>query len=451
LTQMRMEREAWLKTHAEPYSEADQQEYFRLFSERVQDWLDAGAGSCLLRDERAAEIVANALKHFDGQRYELGSWVVMPNHVHALVTPREGWELDKILHSWKSFTSHEIDKTLGRSGTLWQHEGYDHIVRNPRALWRIEQYIAENPAKAGITTQWVHSRLPEKSEATVPVAGVGEGNRDDCSTFADTLQQTVPVAQFPETGNRDDCSTFADTHQQTVPVAQFPETGNRDDCSTFNELELIRASGSDAADLEEWLRNDFFQQHCDLFHQRPFIWHIWDGRKRDGFHALVNYHTLADDDGGRRTLENLTHSYLGDWITRQKDSLKRGEEGADERMAAALALKERLEAIIEGKPPFDIFVRWKRLDQQAIGWEPDINDGVRMNIRPFLVSDLPNGKKGAGILRSKPNIKWEKDRGNEPQRPKEDFPWFWKDGKFTGERVNDVHLTNDVKAKVRKA
>jgi len=225
-----------------------------------------------------------------------------------------------------------------------------------------------------------------------------------------------------------------------------------EDWKEQTELELIRATGSDAADLEEWLRNDFFEQHCDLFHQRPFVWHIWDGRKRDGFHALVNYHKLAGEKGkGRRTLESLTHSYVGDWITRQKDGVKRGEEGAEERLAAALALKERLEAIINGEPPFDIFVRWKPFDQQAIGWEPDINDGVRMNIRPFLASDLQNGKKGAGILRSKPNIKWEKDRGNEPQRPKEDFPWFWKDGKFTGERVNDVHLTNDVKAKARKA
>ena len=69
------------------------------------------------------------------------------------------------------------------------------------------------------------------------------------------------------------------------------------------ELDLIRVTGSEATDLEEWLRNDFFDQHCDRFHQRPFIWHIWDGRKRDGFHALLNYHTLAGADKGRRTSE----------------------------------------------------------------------------------------------------------------------------------------------------
>jgi hypothetical protein len=222
------------------------------------------------------------------------------------------------------------------------------------------------------------------------------------------------------------------------------------------ELELVRATGSDAGDLEEWLRNDFFEQHCDLFHQRPFIWHIWDGRKRDGFHALVNYHRLAAGDKGRRTLENLTHSYLGDWITRQRDAIKRDEEGGDERLAAALTLKETLEAILggEGDPArgtgFDIFVRWKALAQQAIGWNPDINDGVRMNIRPFLASDIPGGKKGAGILRARPNVKWDKDRGKEPKRDKAEFPWFWNGSGFTGDRVNDVHLTKEQKEKARE-
>jgi hypothetical protein len=234
-------------------------------------------------------------------------------------------------------------------------------------------------------------------------------------------------------------------------VRQLLHAAYGKDWKAHTELELIRASGSDAADLEEWLRNDFFEQHCDIFQQRPFVWHIWDGRKRDGFHALVNYHTLAGDKGkGRRTLESLTHSYLGDWITRQKDGLKRGEEGADERLAAALALKETLEAIINGEPPYDVFVRWKPLAQQAIGWNPDINDGVRMNIRPFMASDISGGKKGAGVLRVKPNIKWDKDRGKEPKREKTEYPWFYDASTFTGDRVNDVHLTKEQKEDARK-
>ena len=203
---------------------------------------------------------------------------------------------------------------------------------------------------------------------------------------------------------------------------------------------LLADAGS--SNLDDWLRNGFFEQHCKLFHHRPFIWHIWDGRKRDGFHALVNYHKLAEGDGkGRRLLESLTYSYLGDWIARQQDGVKRGEGGAEDRLAAALELQKRLVAILEGEPPFDIFVRWKPIEEQPIGWEPDINDGVRLNIRPFMAQDLPGGKKGAGILRAKPNIHWKKDRGKEPVRDQTQYPWFWENGKFTGERVNDVHLT----------
>ena len=202
---------------------------------------------------------------------------------------------------------------------------------------------------------------------------------------------------------------------------------------------LLAEAGS--ASLDDWLRNQFFEQHSKLFHHRPFIWHIWDGRKRDGFHALINYHKLVEGDGkGRRLLESLTYSYLGDWIIRQEDGVKRGEGGAEGRLAAAHELKRRLVAILEGEPPFDLFVRWKPIEEQTVGWEPDINDGVRLNIRPFMAQDLPGGKKGAGILRTKPSIHWKKDRGKEPTRGRGQYPWFWVNGEFTGERVNDVHL-----------
>jgi hypothetical protein len=215
------------------------------------------------------------------------------------------------------------------------------------------------------------------------------------------------------------------------------------------DRELIRATGSEAADLDEWLRNDFFAQHCTLFHHRPFVWHVWDGKK-DGFHALVNYHKLADGPLGRRTLESLTHSYLGEWIQLQQEAVGRGEAGAEGRLVAAQTLKLQLENILVGEPPFDLFVRWKPLSKQAIGWEPDLNDGVRMNIRPFMAVDIKGGKKGAGVLRAKANIKWGKDRGNEPNRPKNEYPWFWNGAAFTGERVNDVHLTRGEKEAARE-
>ena len=191
------------------------------------------------------------------------------------------------------------------------------------------------------------------------------------------------------------------------------------------------------AALDEWLRNTFFEQHCNnkLFRNRPFIWQIWDGRK-DGFSCLLNYHKL-----NYNTLYNLTHSYLKDWIGKQAGDAKTGKAGADLRLAAAQALQEKLKLILAGEPPYDIFVRWKPLHKQPIGWNPDLNDGARINIRPFVE---------AGILRKTPNIKWTKDRGSEPERDKEDFPWFWDGKTFTGERVNDIHLTNAKKQAARE-
>lgn len=187
--------------------------------------------------------------------------------------------------------------------------------------------------------------------------------------------------------------------------------------------------------LDDWLRNQFFEQHCKRFHHRPFIWHIWDGRK-DGFSCLMNYHRL-----NHKTLENLTYSYLGDWIKTQNSDTKAGKVGADLRLAAAQALQEKLKLILAGEPPYDIFVRWKPLSEQAIGWNPDLNDGVRMNIRPFVQAD---------IMRKTPNIKWTKDRGKEPERERDEYPWFWNDKEFVGDRVNDLHLSNAEKLAARK-
>ena len=220
--------------------------------------------------------------------------------------------------------------------------------------------------------------------------------------------------------------------------------------SPARERQLIVATGSNANSLDDWLRTDFYAQHCALFHHRPFIWHVWDGRK-DGFHALISYHKLAEGGGkGRKLLEALTYSYLGDWIGRQKAAVGQGVAGADDRLAAAIALQKELERIIAGDPPYDIFVRWKPLHEQPIGWEPDINDGVRLNIRPFMSATLSRGRTGAGVLRAKPNIKWHKDRGKEPGRDRDDYPWFWNGEKFTGERHNDRHFTNAEKRAARQ-
>lgn len=180
--------------------------------------------------------------------------------------------------------------------------------------------------------------------------------------------------------------------------------------SGAKQEELLAGVGYSGKDLADWLRDGFFEQHCKLFQNRPFIWHIWDGRK-DGFSALVNYHKLD-----RANLEKLTYTYLGTWITDRKKDMEKGIAGAEGRLIAAQVLQDKLKLILAGEPPYDIFVRWKPLHEQPIGWEPDLNDGVRLNIRPFVT---------AGVLRSKFNIKWDKDRGKN------------SDG---SERLNDLHF-----------
>lgn len=196
---------------------------------------------------------------------------------------------------------------------------------------------------------------------------------------------------------------------------------------------LLESANCNNKSLDFWLREKFFEQHCKLFQHRPFIWHVWDGLK-DGFSALVNYHLLD-----RKNLERLIYTYLDDWIRTQKHDKAGGIDGAGVRLAAAEGLKIRLEHILEGEAPYDIFVRWKPLEEQPVGWNPDLNDGVRLNIRPFMsVDDV--GKKGAGILRAKPNIKWNKDRGKDVASA----PWYslgLEYGEGEGARINDHHLS----------
>jgi hypothetical protein len=187
--------------------------------------------------------------------------------------------------------------------------------------------------------------------------------------------------------------------------------------------ELLSAVDYAGSNLEDWLRNGIFDQHSKLFHHRPFVWQIWDGRK-DGFSALVNYHKLD-----HKLLEKLTYTYLGDWIKKQQEAVGNEESGADDRLLKAQQLQDKLKLILEGEAPYDIFVRWKPLEQQPIGWHPDLNDGVRLNIRPFMEAD---------VLRKRPNIKWGKDRGKNPSGS----PWG-------EERDNDRHLTLEEKRKAK--
>jgi hypothetical protein len=276
-------------------------------------------------------------------------------------------------------------------------------------------------------TQWLFKGHPKGSTDPLQVAVarlLGYRWPDQEPDSLDDLADADGIVPVPGVRSEEPAS---DRLREVLRVAFGPEWS-----ASLEDRLLVESGMKSGTSLDDWLRNAFFEQHCKRFHTRPFVWHIWDGRK-DGFSALVNYHKLT-----HKALENLTYSYLGDWITAQSRSDK---VGADLRLAAAQAMQEKLKLILAGEPPYDVFVRWKPLHEQAIGWNPDLNDGVRMNIRPFIQAE---------ILRKTPNIKWTKDRGKEPERDKNDFPWFWNGEVFVGDRVNDVHLTNAEKAKSRE-
>jgi len=116
----------------------------------AEKYLDRGYGQCFLRRRVVAEVVRDALKKYDGERYRLFAWVVMPNHVHFLLRQGPGHDLEKILHSFKSFTSLESNKRLGRSGRFWMRESFDRYIRDADHFGRAFRYVENNPVKAGL-------------------------------------------------------------------------------------------------------------------------------------------------------------------------------------------------------------------------------------------------------------------------------------------------------------
>jgi len=158
LRRWKQNQDEWILANPEPHSPQQLIEKDYLFSASREAYLNSGYGACLLRVKPFAECVVAAFDFFDGKRYLLGDFVIMPNHVHLLVTPFEPHELASILHSWKSFTAKELNRLRGTTGAVWQAESYDHIVRNEAQLEHFREYIAENPGKAGLRSGFFYRR-----------------------------------------------------------------------------------------------------------------------------------------------------------------------------------------------------------------------------------------------------------------------------------------------------
>jgi REP element-mobilizing transposase RayT len=179
----REERDNWLRRHhINPLSRnldellhslpsSARREYHNTFNARWHELLDAGHGACVLREPAFSRIVADSLLHFDGDRYQMGEFVVMPNHVHLLAMFSSFKAMKLQCRSWKKYTAGEINQALGCQGQFWQEESFDHLVRSELQFEYYQRYIAENPVRARLSAgEFVHYRR----RAKVPSSGAGE-------------------------------------------------------------------------------------------------------------------------------------------------------------------------------------------------------------------------------------------------------------------------------------
>jgi putative transposase len=153
-------RKEWLARNQDAGRRRNFDELAKVIFTRTEAVMDMGFGSCWLKLSQCSDVIANAMRYFDGERYELVAYIVMPNHVHLLVRPLipQSYSLECILHSWKSYSAKLINKVVGRSGALWQRESYDRIIRDEEHLYRVIQYIGRNSRVAGLIgcARWIN-------------------------------------------------------------------------------------------------------------------------------------------------------------------------------------------------------------------------------------------------------------------------------------------------------
>jgi REP element-mobilizing transposase RayT len=148
LTAWNVERALWLAHHPEPWDIAMRRCYAEQFGQMIDRWLDAGHGSCLLRTPLARAELVRVLQAFDGTRYRMHAWVVMPNHVHVLFSPIGTESPERTIGAWKGVSARRIHLRCGGGGRLWQPESWDTLIRSSDHLAACHRYIAENPTRS---------------------------------------------------------------------------------------------------------------------------------------------------------------------------------------------------------------------------------------------------------------------------------------------------------------
>ncbi|WP_206170927.1 glycosyltransferase [Phragmitibacter flavus] len=217
-----MEKEIWLGHHPKPWTEDVEREHHRRFSKRVNEWLDGGSGECLLRRKDCAEVVVGTLRKFDGVRYDLCAFVVMPNHVHVVARLREDFGIEKVVKGWKEWSAKGINAVLGKTGKVWAVGYFDRLVRDGRHLGKVVDYVVGNPARLkGGFVVWVGEGFDDRRNVGGPIEEV---------TTEDRRNVGGPTEGLTNEGRRDVGGPSGGCRGDVVPTGRADVTSALGDC-----------------------------------------------------------------------------------------------------------------------------------------------------------------------------------------------------------------------------
>lgn len=154
-------REEWERRNPPPRSKECWEAFAKEYTTQSERWLDEGYGICHFREQRWTTDLSERLHHFQGERYFLSCWAIMPNHCHVVIKPFDGFNVEDLIGAMKGVCARHINKDLGTSGAIWEEESYDRIIRDEEHLWRVVQYIGRNPKLSGLKHEqgwrrWIH-------------------------------------------------------------------------------------------------------------------------------------------------------------------------------------------------------------------------------------------------------------------------------------------------------
>ena len=204
-------RDAWISVHPRPWDEQTTVEYASEFGDQLETWLDAGYGACILQDSQVRGVVEDSLLHFNGERYILDAFVVMPNHVHALFAPMLGQNIAGIVKTWKSFSARRINALRGISGPLWQRNYWDTLIRNAKHHRRVRKYIFDNSPTL--------ARISQRGGGLQSAVNVPPGGLETAAPLADASLSTATSKRggglqsaVKKNGGLETTSPLADAH-----------------------------------------------------------------------------------------------------------------------------------------------------------------------------------------------------------------------------------------------